>query len=168
MEEDNLQQNNNEVCEVDKNCEEIEKQRDEYLDGWKRAKADFLNYKKEETERISQMIKFANESLLYDLIAVLDSFELGLATLEEHKEAYKGMSLVKMQMEDILKRFGLESVSASPGTKFNTVNHEAIGEIESDGEPGLIGEEIKKGFVLNGKVIRPAKVKITKQKGLNK
>ena len=57
-----------------KNSEKCEKERDEYLNGWKRAKADFINYKKEEAERFREFAKFSNEALVSELIMVLDSF----------------------------------------------------------------------------------------------
>ena len=61
--------------------EKISKERDEYLDGWRRSKADLINYKKEELKRLEEMAKFGNEEVIRDLISVLDSFELALVTL---------------------------------------------------------------------------------------
>jgi molecular chaperone GrpE len=138
-----------------------QKQRDEYLDGWKRAKADFINYQKEEIKRFESILKFANEELVKDLIPVLDSFDLSLTVLESQGLAEKGMYLVKSQLEDILKKRGLESIKVV-GEKFDPAFHEAIAEVEAKGEPGIIVEEIEKGYKLNGKVIRAARVKIAK------
>ena len=138
-----------------------QKQRDEYLEGWKRAKADFINYQKEEVKRFEAIIKFANEELIKDLILVLDSFDLSLTVFEVQGSAEKGMYLVRSQLEDILKKRGLEPIKAI-GEKFNPAFHEAITEIEAKAEPGIIVEEIEKGYKLNGKVIRPARVKIAK------
>lgn len=134
---------------------------DEYLNGWKRAKADFLNYKKEEGERISEFIKFSNESIMFDLITVLDSFNLGIS-LSNDEMAKKGMTLIKVQMEDILKRYGLEKISIERGGGFDPKTQEAVDEIVSEHPEGLVAEEIEKGYVLNGKVIRPIKVKLSK------
>ena len=62
---------------------ETKKQRDEYLAGWQRAKADFLNYKKDEARRFEELIRFANEDILEEFIGVLDRFDLALAALEK-------------------------------------------------------------------------------------
>ncbi len=139
-----------------------EKQRDEYLDGWKRAKADFINYKKEEAERFKIFAKFSNEGLIQELLGVLDSFDLGLTILEEDETAKKGMLLIRNQLEDLLRKYGLEKINASTGLVFQPLEHEAVGEVESDKPAGTIAEEIEKGYILNGKVIRPARVKLSK------
>jgi molecular chaperone GrpE len=141
------------------NCQ---KERDEYLDGWKRAKADLLNYKKDEGKRFETVIRFANETLIKDLIAVLDSFDLALATLEKEGRAEKGMYLIKAQLEDILKQQGLERVIVSVGQKFDPALQEAIASVESDKPSGTVIEEVERGYMLNGKLIRPARVKIVK------
>ncbi len=139
-----------------------QKERDEYLDGWKRAKADLLNYKKDEARRFEMTLKFANESMIHELISVLDSFDLALITLEKEDKAEKGMYLIKSQLEDILKQYGLEHLIISTGQKFDPALHEAIAEIESDKPSGTIIEEVERGYMMNGKLIRPARVKMAK------
>lgn len=139
-----------------------QKERDEYLDGWKRAKAELLNYKKDEVQRFEQIIKLANEGLIKDLLVVLDSFDLGLAALEKEGLAQKGMYLIRSQLEDILKSHGLERITVSEGQPFNPAIQEAIVEVESDKPTGTVIEEIEKGYLLNGRVIRPARVKVAK------
>lgn len=146
-----------------KALEECGKQRDEYLDGWKRAKADLINYKKDEMSRMEHAVKFGNEAILYDMLAVLDSFDIGIATLEKNSDAHKGMTLIRMQCEDIMRRYGLMPIDAPPGTVFDPRRHEAIEEVSSDLPPGAITEEVKRGYELHGKVLRPSKVKIAKQ-----
>lgn len=161
--EDIIENTEGEVKVFEKEIEECKKQRDEYLEGWKRAKADFINYKKEEMERVSELIKFGNESLLHDIIAVLDSFHLGIS-LGNDETAKKGMALIKTQLEDILKRYGLEKMSIARGSPFDPKMQEAIDEIESEYPEGSVAEEIEKGYSLNGKVLRPIKVKLSKKK----
>ncbi len=142
--------------------EKIKKERDEYLDGWQRARADFINYKKDEAKRLETMAKFANESVIRELILVLDSFDLALVALEKEGKGEKGIYLIKSQLEDILKSYGLEKVAVSKNQIFNPAYHEAVIEIESDQPSGTIVEEIEKGYLLNNKLIRPARVKIAK------
>lgn len=148
--------------DVEKDFETCRKEREEYLDGWKRAKADLANYKKEEAERVGKIVKFANEALLHDAISVLDSFEVGIVALEKHEEAQKGMKLIMMQLEEVLRRHGLEPINAPPGADFDPARHEAIGETESEFPEGVVAEETKRGYFLGGKIIRPAKVKLSK------
>ena len=68
--------------------------------------------------------------------------------------------MIKMQLGDVLRKFGLEPIK-SIGEKANLQFHEIVGEIESEKEEGVIIEELQKGYLLNGKVIRPAKVKVS-------
>lgn len=139
-----------------------EKLRDEYLNGWKRAKADFENYKKDEQARFATLARFANEAVLADLLHVLDSFDLGLATVDESDPARRGMELIKSQLEDAMRRHGVERVGVKPGDVFDPARHEAVGEIASGVPPGAIAEEVSAGYFLHGKLIRPARVKVSK------
>ncbi|MGC9610935.1 MAG: nucleotide exchange factor GrpE [Minisyncoccia bacterium] len=140
----------------------LEKDNQEYLDGWKRAKADLINYKKEEGARLENFVKFSNELLVSDLIAVLDSFDLSLVVLSETDPARKGMMLIKSQLEDILKKNGLEKIKIKQGDKFDPGLEEAMEEMNSAEPPGTIAEEISGGYKLHNKVIRPVRVKLSK------
>jgi len=139
-----------------------QKERDEYLEGWKRAKADLINYKKDEAKRFEAVVKFANESIIRDLINVLDSFDLALVALEKEAKAEKGIYLIRAQLEDILKQNGLERIIVSVGQPFDPALQEAIATVESDKPSGTVVEEVEKGYLLNGKLIRPARVKVAK------
>ena len=149
--------------DIQKKPEQCEKERDEYLDGWKRAKADFSNYKKEEAFRFEQFARLSNEAIVSELLVVLDSFRLGLAIAEEDNPAKKGMLLIKNQLEETLKKYGLEKILVKIGDTFNPSEHEAISEIASDAPPGTIAEEVETGYKLHTKVVRPTKVKLAKE-----
>ncbi len=171
-----------------KSCE---KERAEYLAGWQRAKADLINYKKDQEQRIADYYKFANEGLILELLPVLDSLDLAiqeskklnkkLATADDAKQAkpqknfsdfavpsqslIEGIKQVKVQFMEVLRKHGVEEIKAV-GEKFNPEFHEAVSEADPErsrriGE-GIIIEEIQKGYKLNGKVIKPSKVKISK------
>ncbi|TSA46455.1 nucleotide exchange factor GrpE [bacterium] len=142
--------------------EKLQKERDEYLDGWKRAKADLINYKKEEVGRLENFAKFSNEVIISDLTSVLDSFELGLSMITENDPARKGVIIIKSQLEDLLRKHGLERIQVKRGSPLDTNLEEAVGEINAAEPPGTIAEEVSSGFKLHGKVIRPARVKISK------
>ncbi|MFA5083945.1 MAG: nucleotide exchange factor GrpE [Candidatus Paceibacterota bacterium] len=139
-----------------------QKERDEYLDGWKRAKAELINYKKDEAKRFETVVKLSNEDLIKELLLVLDSFDLGLASLEKEGSAQKGLYLIRSQLKDILKSYGLEEIETSAGKIFDPNTEEAVAELDSDKPSGTIIEEVEKGYLLNGRVIRPVRVKISK------
>jgi molecular chaperone GrpE len=157
---------NAEIEDLKKKLEECERQRDEYLAGWQRARADFSNYRKDEALRFEEMARFASENLIKDLIPVLDSFDLGIATLEKSGNVDKGIYMIRAKLEDVLRERGLERVKVEIGKPLNPEIAEAIIEVESEGESGIVLEEIEPGYKLNGKVIRPARVKVSKQKNL--
>lgn len=163
-EEQNQNQQNNDELKI--KFEQCEKLRDEYLDGWKRAKADLINYKKEEAQRMEQFFKFSNEQMITELIIVLDSFDIGLKLIKKEDLTQNGMQIIKNQMEELLKRYGLEKIKVVLDDVFDPMKHEAIGEEESEKPPNTIIEEVASGYSLNGKIIRPARVKVSKQKGI--
>ena len=142
-----------------KKCQEL---KEEYLDGWQRAKADLINARKDDERRNQEFLKFANAVLISEILPVLDSFDLAFVSDKDSKFS-KGILLIKMQLEDVLKKYGLEAIK-SIGDKFNLQFHEIVGEAESEKEEGIITEEVQKGYLLNGKLLRPARVKISKKK----
>lgn len=150
-----------------KQLEESKKLQDEYLNGWQRQKADFINYQKDSLRQAQEIVKYANEDLITDLLIVLDSFDISVNSLknkeltENEKKIIQGLELIKTQLEDVLRKKGLKPIEAL-GEQFNPQFHEILEEIEEKGPPGVIIGEVIKGYELNGKVIRPSKVKIIK------
>lgn len=151
--------------ETDKQLKECQKLKDEYLAGWKRARADFLNYKKDEGERMEKAKDYIKEDLLLKILPILDNIYVAESkTPDDLKENQwvKGLLQVKSQILDFLKSEGVEEIK-SKGQKFNPNFHEAAVEVEADNkESGVIIEEIKKGYSFNNKIIRPTRVKISK------
>ena len=139
-----------------------EAEKGEYLDGWQRAKADLINYKRDEAKRFEELAKFAAEGLIGEVVQVLDSFDLALGH-EMPKDVEKGIVMIRSQLEDALRRRGLEVIQPL-GQKFDPAYHESLGETESEGPEGVVAEVLQLGYLLNGKVLRPARVKISKHK----
>jgi molecular chaperone GrpE len=149
--------------------EKIEKERDDYLKGWQQERADILNYKQKESERMTGAIKFANQSLLKNLISVLDDFNFTVSNLESLQDTDKEMSknwevmlkgiyLIQNNLEHTLAEYGLVKIE-SLGKIFNPVLHEAINYISDPSKPAdIITEELQNGYTLEGRTIRPAKV----------
>ncbi len=161
------------IEELKKKLEECEKQKCEYLSCWQRERAEFLNYKKEEMERVGEFLKYANEAFILKILTILDNFEVIERKLPENlkkDENIKGLLLIKNQILDFLKAQGVETIK-SIGEKFDPHLHEIVGEVASSEvltkegakpESGTIIEEIQKGYKINGRLLRPAKVKISK------
>jgi molecular chaperone GrpE len=123
--------------------------------------ADFENFRKRTEIEKQEYAKFACKEMILDLLPLLDNFELSLKHTSKNQEFVKGIELVYAQFLDILEKKGLKAISAL-GEKFNPEQHEALMQEESKKPSGTIIEEFQKGFSLNGKIIRPSKVKVAK------
>ena len=132
-----------------------EKERAEYLSGWQRARADYINLEKRITQEKEEWIKFSNLDFIIELLPVLDSFDKAADHCDD-----EGVKQIYKQLISVLKSKGLEPIKAV-GEKFNPEIHEVIAEIEGK-EQGIIIEEVQKGYTLHNKVIRVSKVKIGK------
>jgi len=127
----------------------------EYLNGWKRAAADLANYKKEELKRFEEFAKLANAALILNLLPVLDSFQRSAEN-----------SPIKNQLEDILKKAGVEKIEVKVGDAFNPTLHEAVETVPPTKNQSMdiaspyIAEIVEMGYNLHGKLLRPAKVKV--------
>lgn len=147
---------------------QCKKEKEEYLDGWQRSKADFINARKEEEKKREELIKYSDSVIINDILPVLDSFDLafkfgnGSSSKNSSDKTNKGFVLIESQLHTALKQHGLEVIKCV-GHQFNPELHEAVEEIESKEKDGIIVEEIVKGYTLHDKVIRAAKVKIAKQ-----
>lgn len=152
--------------------EEIKQKSEEYLNGWKRERADFLNYKKDEMERMGALVKYANEELILKILPILDNInraeqelpkglKMGQEGSKEAIEWTRGFMQIKSQLSDFLKREGIEPIEVV-GKPFDPNTMESVGEMEGEGESGIVVEELERGYTMHGKLIRPAKVKISK------
>ena len=106
------------IEELKKKLEECEKQKCEYLSGWQREKADFLNYKREEMERVGELLKYANETFILKILTILDNFEIIEKKLPENlrkDENVKGLLMIKSQILDFLKAQGVEKNKINRG-----------------------------------------------------
>ena len=145
--------------------EELEKanvKSEDYLRRLQYLQADFENYRKRVEKEMSDNRQFGNQRLLSDLIIVNDELELALKEAEESKEnptIIEGVGMVHKRLRSILSKEGVEKIQ-STGSKFNPDLHEAALRVDSDEEEGTIVEEIRQGYTLKGKVLRPSIVKV--------
>lgn len=133
----------------------------------KRALADYQNLKKDTEREKGEFVRYANERLLSDLLPTLDQFALAMKHVPAPDADRKswdnwlvGVRAVQSLWEQAAKAQGLERI-ATDGT-FDPAKHEAVGEEESEGESGWIVRVTEDGWMLHGKIIRPAKVIISK------
>ncbi|MCX6724008.1 MAG: nucleotide exchange factor GrpE [Candidatus Staskawiczbacteria bacterium] len=142
---------------------------EEYLNGWKRERADFLNYKKDEMERIGQLVKYANEEIILKIIPILDNLCLAAShpSTGSGQALLKGVEQIKKQLEDFLQKEGIEPIETI-GKPFDPNFHEVVEEISpsealaKEGKPNTVVAEVQRGYTMHGRIIRVAKVKISK------
>ena len=164
-EEDIKQHNESEVVEV---SDEVKKSDQDYLEGWKRCQADFQNYKRDEAKRMEEVIKYAHVGFASDIIEALDVFDLATKFVppeisEKHKQWLDGFFYGVRQLEAQLKKNGLERIETS-GAEFDPMMHEAVeGSVAPQDGEQIIGEQVRAGYTLNGRVIRPARVTLVKK-----
>jgi molecular chaperone GrpE len=144
-----------------------ETKRDEYLAGWQRERADFQNFKKDEFRRLTEARGAITATLVEEILPVLDSFDIAFDFVPEDLANHKwihGTDQIRLQLLDVLRREGLEPVKINVGeTMFDPASHEAMEEVVSDAPEGTVLEEVQKGYVLNGRVVRPARVKVARK-----
>ncbi len=165
-----LEEESEEIKKLKEELEKVKKEKEEFLNGWQRERADFLNYKKDEEKRFQEVIRFSNERIIKSLIPILDSLELAINSLihkekltETEDQYFKGLILIYSQLEDLLKKEGVEVINPQKGEEVDPKYHEAISEIETKEVPSKkICQVLEKGYLLNGKLIRPARVMVAK------
>lgn len=132
-------------------------------DNWVRTQADLDNYRKRVARERQDLIKAANEKLLLDLLAPVDHFEMGLQSTQKNTEdpLRQGMEMILAQFKQFLKTHGVTEIEAA-GQAFDPSLHEAVTYQESDQPEGQIIQQLRKGYKLNDKLLRPATVVVSK------
>src|SRR5438552_94483 len=137
---------------------------DRFRDLALRSQADFENYKKRCVREKEEAIKYANNSLLQRLVAIIDNYELGLAAAKEQGEQspiYSGMVLVQKQLNDLLTENGLQPIEAED-KPFDPNLHEAIAHEPSDQVPEeTVLRQVSRGYRFKDRLLRPAKVVVS-------
>ncbi len=153
-----------EISEMEKLQNEINALKDEvstWKDKFLRKMAEFDNYKKRVDQDQIQLIKYANEKLIKDLLPVIDDFERSLTFSKDelkNNAVLQGVEMVYNKLMRILSDYGLKKIEAL-NQPFDFNYHEALLQVPKDGvEPLTVIEEVEKGYMLNDKVIRHSKV----------
>lgn len=157
------------VDTTQKELEKITSERDEYLAGWQRAKADFANAKKRMEESMSEYRSIANEGLIEELLPVLSSFEMAFGNKEAWEKIDKnwrmGVEHIYSQLKGVLEQNGLKEVNPL-GHAFDPNLHEAVGHVPATDvlKENTVANVLERGYMLGSKLVRPAKVEVAEKK----
>jgi len=144
------------------------KERQEYLDGWQRSRADFANQKTKEELRVKKAIEYAEEKILYDILPVLDSFDQAMMNEDSWQKVddnwRKGIEYIYAQLSSVLKENGIIEIPIKIGDHFNPAYGEPLEmkDTEDENKDNTISAILKKGYMLNEKIIKPAIVNVYK------
>jgi molecular chaperone GrpE len=172
-----MDDNNQEEQLEESSLKQLQEDLDSANNNWKRALADFENYKRRQEAENRDLLQFAREVVVAKLLPTLDSLEQGLkhapvvneelrmqnAEFTKHYENWQtGVNGIVIQLDKVLGELGVKKIEAL-GKKFDPHFHEAVREVESEADDGIVVDELQTGFELNGKVIRPSQVVISKK-----
>jgi len=140
---------------------------EKYHDQLLRLQAEFENFRKRMEREKTEFLRYANEQLIFALLPVMDNFSRAISSAKENQNVeavLEGVSMIEKGLADVLTKFGVKQIK-SVGEKFDPHRHEAIGVVESKEHPeDTVVEELQKGYLLNDRLIRPAVVKVAKEK----
>lgn len=148
--------------ELDKLKTDVQETNNSYL----RTLADFDNFRKRQREEAARQANLAREGIIAKLLPIMDNFERALQAADaqhSYESLVEGVSLTLRQLSEMLEKEGVQPINAV-GQEFNPEFHEAMMSVESDEyPPHTVVEELEKGYVLDGKVLRPARVTVSTQ-----
>jgi molecular chaperone GrpE len=151
------------------NVDDILRERDEFLAALQRERAEFMNFKRRTAEERDAMLGLAAESLIRKVLALADDFDLAV----EHRPEgtvdegwVEGIAAIDRKLRSLLESEGVSPIEASPGVQFDPHEHEAVATVPGTGRAGgEIVEELRRGYRLRDRVIRPALVAVAEDAG---
>lgn len=144
----------------DSKIKELEDKNNELTDTLQHLQAEFENYKKRVLKDNEHLMKFASARLIEKLLPIIDSLELALKNSTSKEHFVKGVELIYSQLFSTLESEGLRPIKAL-GEKFDPYKHEVLLKEPSDNEEDIIVEELQKGYMLNDRMLRHSKVKVS-------
>ncbi len=154
-----------EISELEEKLKREREKSEDFLRRLQYLQADFENYRKRVEKEIGDVRKFGNERLLSDLLLVNDELALAYAKAHESKQnpvLLEGVGMILKRLQGLLSKEGIERIPGE-GSKFNPDYHEAALRVPSDREEGTIVEEVRAGYLLKGRVLRPSIVKVAEK-----
>jgi molecular chaperone GrpE len=155
--------------EIEGPLRKLEKERDELLNKYLRALANYENLRKRTQQEKENIYNFGIARIFREVLPIVDDFKRAFNSLEndengnKHDGFIKGVSIIYSKLLNILKNHQIESFD-SKGEKFDPSRHEAVHVVESEKEEGTIIEEVEKGYLIKNEILRPAKVIVAKPK----
>src|SRR5262252_588183 len=143
---------------------DLQRERDDYYDRWMRKAAEFDNYRKRVERERREQSDHAILNILQELLLVVDDFDRALTVdAGERSEAYrKGVELIHAKLYDVLKKYNVRPIEAL-GADFDPNIHQAVmQESSSDHREGEVIAELRKGYMIGDRLLRPAMVKVAK------
>ena len=150
---------------LDAQLKAVKEEADRYLDNWRRAEADFANYKRRTDEERGESRRFASASLVINILPILDDLERALSSLDYRLAGltwFDGIRLIHRKLLLTLENAGVSIIEAE-GQTFDPRLHEAV--TYTEGEDGKVMAEVQRGYKLHDRVLRPAMVVVGKGKG---
>ncbi|MCH8067347.1 MAG: nucleotide exchange factor GrpE [Nanoarchaeota archaeon] len=135
---------------------------DELTNTLQRIQAEFENYKKRVDKEKAEFVKYSKAELIQRILPTIDTFEIALRSTKDNEKFVKGMEMVYAQLISLLHAEGLKPIE-SLGKKFDPYLHEVMLKEKSDDDDGIVLEELQKGYMLNDKVLRHSKVKVSEK-----
>ena len=152
-----------ELANIEKDLEDKNEEISEYMSHIQRLQADFENFKKQTEKQKQEIIKFANENFIMNILDSYEDLERALEQSKTEKELREGVELIYSKLKSTLEKEGLEVIVAE-GEKFDPFKHEALmAEASEEHENGEIIDELMKGYTLKDKVIKYSKVRVCKK-----
>ncbi len=145
------------------------KEKEEFLVGWQKERADFVNYKKQEEDRKSMLSESMRERILTRFLGVMDSFNMAFANKEAWEKVdenwRKGVEYIYAQMNNVFEEYGVKGIGEA-GETFDPNMHESIEMVQTDKKENdhKISNVIQKGYKLGDRVLRPARVNVFEYK----
>jgi molecular chaperone GrpE len=141
-------------------------ERDDFYTRWLKTHAEYENTRKRLEKEKSEHMKYANEALVFELFPIVDNFDMALASMEKARDksaVMQGIRMVQKEFHKVLEENGVEKIDPVGG-EFDPNLHEAVSIRYSDGEEDdMVVEEVRPGYLLNGRLLRPAQVVVSKK-----
>ncbi|MGF7185480.1 molecular chaperone GrpE [Desulfitispora alkaliphila] len=163
LQEEEVAEENEVDLDLEEQLNAKDKEIEELYTRLQRLQADFENFRRRTKKEKEEFAKYANKSLIEEMLPILDNFERALqAEKDENNSFKKGVEMIFNQLIETLKKEGLDMI-VSVGKEFDPNYHEAVMRVETDEfDENIIVEEMQKGYIFKEKVVRPSMVKVAK------
>ncbi len=150
------------LLEIEEKLKKCQQEKDSYLDGWRRAKADFLNHEKRELQHVREAVDQEKKGLFLELLSIKDDLErlkAGIGEEAKSKKLKEGAKRIQDKLTSILAKEGIHKIEIK-GKLFDPQFHEAVAKAKNKNKKPDQIEEIRAGYLFHNQVLRPTQVKV--------